>query len=269
MTDNNDFIDTNRTLWDQWTRLHAASAFYDVDGFKEGKSTLMPVERAALGDVAGKTLLHLQCHFGLDTLSWAREGAIVTGVDFSPDAIDLARSLSDELHLPATFLCANIYDLPEEPEAQFDIVFTSYGVLTWLPDLDRWAHLIARYLKPEGTFYIVEFHPLLSMLDDDGERIAYPYFRTEEPLRFEDEGSYAAPDADVKQTSYEWPHSLGEIVTALLKEGLRLQYLHEFPYSTYPFPHYLEEDAPGRYVWKDRTITVPLMFSIKAVKDGV
>ena len=264
----NEYIDTNRALWDRWTKLHAASAFYDVDGFKEGKSTLMAVEREELGDVAGKTLLHLQCHFGLDTLSWARAGAVVTGVDFSPGAIDRARSLSEELGIPATFLCANIYDLPETPDAQFDIVFTSYGVLTWLPDLDRWAQIIARYLKPGGTFYIVEFHPFISMLDDDGERIAYPYFRTDAPLQFEAEGSYAAPDDEGKHTSYEWPHSLGEIVTALLTAGLRIEYLHEFPFSPYHFPTYLDEDEPGRYVWKDRSVTAPLLFSIKAAKEG-
>lgn len=260
----NDYLDTNRSLWDGWTKLHAASAFYDIDGFKEGKSTLMPVERQALGDVTGRTLLHLQCHFGLDTLSWTREGAIVTGVDFSPNAIDLARSLSDELNLPATFLCADIYALPEKPKTLFDIVFTSYGVLTWLPDLDRWAQTIARYLKPGGTFYIVEFHPFIMLLDDAGERIAYPYFCTDEPLRFESEGSYADPEAAFKHASYEWPHSLGAIVTALLDAGLTLAHLHEYPYSTYPFPPYLAQDAPNCYVWKDRLITVPLMFSIKA-----
>lgn len=263
----NDYLDSNRALWDRWAKLHATSAFYDVDAFKKGRSTLMPVEREELGDVTGKTLLHLQCHFGLDTLSWARAGAVVTGIDFSPDAIEMARSLSETLRIPATFLCANIYDLPERPGRPFDLVFTSYGVLTWLPDLDRWAQTIARYLKPGGTFYIVEFHPFVSMLDDDGERIAYPYFRTETPLQFEAEGSYAAAHTDGMHTTYEWPHSLGEIVTALLTAGLRLDYLHEFPFSPYPFPAYLEEDAPGRFVWKNRSITVPLLFSIRATRE--
>ncbi len=260
----NDYLDTNRALWDGWTKLHASSAFYDVDGFKAGASTLKPVERNELGEVTGKTLLHLQCHFGLDTLSWAREGAVVTGVDFSEEAIARARSLSAELDLPATFLCSNLYDLPEVLDATFDIVFTSYGVLPWLPDLDRWAQIVARYLKPGGTFYLVEFHPFVSMLDDAGERIAYPYFLGDEPLAFEEAGSYAEPEADFTHTAYEWPHSLGEIVTALLKAGLRLDFLHEFPYSTHPFPWYLDEEQPDRYVWKDRAITVPLMFSIKA-----
>lgn len=259
-----DYLDTNRSLWDGWTRLHTASTFYDVDGFKAGQSTLKPLERAELGDVSGKTLLHLQCHFGLDTMSWAREGAVVTGVDFSEEAIAHARSLSAGLDLPATFVCSNLYDLPEVLDAAFDVVFTSYGVLPWLPDLDRWAQIVARYLKPGGLFYIVEFHPFVGMLDDDGERIVYPYFYHEKPLELEETGSYAEPEADFTHTAYEWPHSLGEVVTALLKAGLTLDFLHEFPYSTYPFPWYLDEEQPDRYVWKDRSITVPLMFSIKA-----
>ena len=259
-----DYLDTNRALWDGWTKLHTASAFYDVDGFKAGQSTLKPLERDELGDVSGKTLLHLQCHFGLDTLSWAREGAVVTGVDFSEEAIANARSLSADLDLPATFICSDLYALPEVLGATFDIVFTSYGVLTWLPDLDRWAQIAAGYLKPGGTFYLVEFHPVVGMLDNDGQRIVYPYFPGDEPLAFEEAGSYAAPEADFTHRAYEWPHGLGEIVTALLKAGLTLDYLHEFPYSTYPFPWYLDEEQPARYVWKDRSITFPLLFSIKA-----
>ncbi len=262
-----DYFETNRALWDGWTKLHTASAFYDVDGFKAGASTLKPVERDELGEVSGKTLLHLQCHFGLDTLSWAREGAVVTGVDFSEEAIARARSLSAELDLPATFLCSNLYDVPEVLNAAFDIVFTSYGVLTWLPDLDRWAQIGARCLKPGGTFYLVEFHPFVSMLDNEGQRIAYPYFLGDEPLQFEEAGSYAEPEADFTHTAYEWPHSLGEIVTALLKAGLTLEHLHEFPYSTYPFPWCLDQEQPDRYVWKDRALTVPLMFSIKATRE--
>ena len=151
-------------------------------------------------------------------------------------------------------------------DAAFDIVFTSYGVLPWLPDLDRWAKIGARCLKPGGTFYLVEFHPFVGMLDDAGERIAYPYFHRDEPLQFEQAGSYAEPEADFTHTAYEWPHSLGEIVTALLKAGLTLEYLHEFPYSTSPFPWYLDQEQPDRYVWKDRALTVPLMFSIKATR---
>jgi len=256
----------NRSLWNHWTRLHAGSPFYDLEGFKAGKSSLKPVEREELGDVAGKSLLHLQCHFGMDTLSWAREGAVATGVDFSPEAIALAQSLSRELGIPAEFLCAELYDLPQVLHRQFDVVFTSYGVLAWLPDLPRWAEVIAHFLKPGGTFYVVEFHPLVGMLDDAGERLAYPYSHNPEPMAFEVRGSYAEPEADFSHRAYEWAHGLGEVVTALLSAGLRLEFLHEFPYSVYNCFPFLEESEPGRYVLKGQGVSVPLTFSVRATR---
>ncbi|MCG2767215.1 MAG: class I SAM-dependent methyltransferase, partial [Anaerolineae bacterium] len=169
------YLETNRELWNGWAKLHIESAYYDVEGFKAGGESLHPLEIEEVGDVSGKTLLHLQCHFGQNTLSWARRGARVTGVDFSDDAIALACSLSRELDIEAEFIRSDIYDLPEVLDRQFDIVFTSYGVLCWLPDLTRWAEIVARYLSPGGTFYIAEFHPLLTMFDDAGERLAFPY----------------------------------------------------------------------------------------------
>src|SRR3954464_11903705 len=153
-----EYIQSNRKLWNDWTGIHAQSEFYDVESFKEGKFRLHPIEKEELGDVRGKTLLHLQCHFGLDTLSWANLGAIVTGADFSDKAIDLARELSRETGLPATFICSNIYDLPAALEGQFDIVFTSHGVLGWLPDMPNWGKVVAHFLKPGGTFYVAEVH---------------------------------------------------------------------------------------------------------------
>jgi ubiquinone/menaquinone biosynthesis C-methylase UbiE len=261
----NEHIEVNRSLWNRWAQLHVGSSFYDVEGFKAGKSTLMPVELEELADVSGKTMLHLQCHFGLDTLSWARQGAIMTGVDLANEAIALARSLSQELGIPAEFVCSDIYALPQVLDRQFNVVFTSYGVLCWLPDLRRWAQIVARYLKPDGTFYMVEFHPLMSMLDDEtGERIAYPYFCGPEPMRFETQGSYAAPDADVTHIAYEWSHGLGEVVTSLIDAGLTIQFLHEFPYSVYSDQPFLEESEPGQYVWLGRPGLVPLMYSIRA-----
>ncbi|MBU0493865.1 MAG: class I SAM-dependent methyltransferase [Chloroflexi bacterium] len=264
----NDYIATNRSLWNGWAQLHAGSSFYDVDGFKAGRLSLMSVELEELGDVAGQTLLHLQCHFGQDTLSWARKGAQVTGADLSNEAIALARSLSRELDIPAEFICANIYDLPQILERQFDIVYTSYGVLCWLPDLRRWAEIIAGYLKPGGTFYMVEFHPLMGMLDDEtGERLAYPYFCGPEPMCYETEGSYAVA-TDHTHTAYEWSHGLGEVVTSLIDAGLTIQFLHEFPYSVYNDRPFLEESEPGQYVWLGRPGLVPLMYSVRATKPA-
>lgn len=188
-----DYKKANRALWNEWTSINEKSEFYDLEGFKSGKTTLDPIELEELGDVSGKTLLHLQCHFGLDTLSWARLGAKVTGADFSESAIGLARSLSKELSIPANFLCSNIYDLPKILNGKFDIVFTSAGVLAWLPDLERWAQVIARFLNIRGAFYIREFHPLAYVFDDQEgitePEVAYPYFGSSEPMRCPVKGS--------------------------------------------------------------------------------
>lgn len=157
-------LKANKKVWDALTGPHLLSEFYDVEGFKAGNDWLRPLEIEEMGDVHGKTLLHLQCHFGQDTLSWGRRGAIVTGVDFSDEAIDYARKLSKETGIKADFICSDIYALPEILDQQFDIVFTSYGVLTWLPDLKRWAEVVAHFLKPGGFFYIVEIHPILYII---------------------------------------------------------------------------------------------------------
>lgn len=231
-----EYMTSNRRLWDDWTAIHEKSKFYDVEGFRNGRSSLKSIELEELGDVSGKTLLHLQCHFGIDTMSWARLGAEVTGVDFSEQAIELACSLSEETGIPARFVRSNIYDLPDVLSDEFDIVFTSYGVLSWLPDLRRWAKVISHFLKPGGVFYIVEAHPLAYVFDDENEvglRVRYPYFHGPEPLRFETHGSYAVPDADHHSVEYSWDHSLGEILNSLVAAGLRVEHLHEFPYCAW------------------------------------
>jgi len=264
MDDMKKYIDTNRSLWDGWTKINKNSALYDLESFKAGKNRLKSIELEELTDVAGKTMLHLQCHFGMDTMSWARMGAKVTGIDFSPEAISLAKSLSKELDVPARFIETELYDLPEVLDEKFDIVFTSYGVKAWIRDTPKWARLIARYLKPGGTFYMVEFHPMLGMFDDDGEKLEYPYFHSPEPIKFSDSGNYADPENDFKHDSYEWFHSLGEIVTALIDAGLKIEYLHEFPYSPTNCCTFFTEDKPGRYVIKNFPGLVPIVFSIKA-----
>lgn len=262
----------NRALWDNWTALHATSSYYDVEGFKAGKSTLTPIEIDALGDVAGMSLLHLQCHFGLDTLSWARRGAEVTGVDFSARAIEFARALARELALPARFVQSDIYDLPAALQEEFDVVFTSYGVLYWLPDLPRWAAVAARFLKPGGTFFIVEHHPIAAVFDgsDAGDlRAARPYFRGPEPEQTESYGSYAASSAEFQGLEYGWMHPLSEVVNAVLAAGLRLTSLHEFPYSDFPRWPGMERGDDGWWHLPDNNRDlVPLLFSLKATKPG-
>jgi len=237
------YLRKNQELWNELTPIHVRTDFYDVAGFKRGKCTLKSIELEELGDIAGKSLLHLQCHFGLDTLSWARLGANVTGVDFSDKAITLARSLSRDTSINADFICSDIYSLPDVLDGQFDIVFTSYGILCWLPELKRWAEVINHFLRPGGTFYMIELHRLLQVFDDSSDcnelKVTHSYFPADdEPLMFEKTGSYADSSALLDNESYEWTHSLGEVVSALTMAGLRIDFLHEFAvccYKALPF----------------------------------
>jgi SAM-dependent methyltransferase len=241
-----------------------------VEGFKAGTSSLRALEVEELGDVAGKSLLHLQCHFGLDTLSWARRGATVTGADFSDHAIAAAGALAKEVNLTARFVLSDLYHLPDVLDGQFDIVYTSYGVLFWLPDLRRWANVIAHFLKPGGAFYIVEYHPFAAVFENENAgdfEVAYPYFHGPEPLEFETSGSYADRTADFHFPEYGWDHPLSDIINALLAAGLRLEYLHEFPYcfeQRFPF---MVHGADGRWRFAGRTNNmIPVLFSLKATK---
>jgi SAM-dependent methyltransferase len=267
----------NRALWDAWTAVHETGEFYGLAAFREGGIRLHEDEVAAIGDVRGRTLLHLQCHFGIDTLSWARLGARVTGVDFSPAAIRLARELALDVGVDdARFIESNIYDLPAQLEDEFDVVYTSRGVLGWLPDIAAWARVVARYVKPGGVFYISEIHPVVQAFENEGVaagelRLAYPYFEHREPLVFPITGSYADPTADVgDQIEHGWDHGLGEIVTALIDAGLRLEWLRESAELDWKVD-FLVETAPGsgRYrMPSDVKGELPLMFSLLARKPA-
>jgi SAM-dependent methyltransferase len=265
-----EYIEANREHWNEVAPLHAESDFYRVQSFRDGESKLKPVEVAELGDVRGKTLLHLQCHFGLDTLSWARDGgARVTGVDFAPDAVGTARALAEELGIPARFIESEIYSLPEKLDERFDVVFTSYGALCWLPDIRRWAEVAAHFVKPGGVLYVVEFHPIVDVFDDapgaDDLRFRYRYFQGEAPVKFQGTGTYAVGDAGIKHdTTYTWVHPIGDVVTAVIDAGLRLEFLHEFPFSTYQFLPFTEEVAPHTVRLTKHDGAIPLMHSLKA-----
>jgi SAM-dependent methyltransferase len=216
-------------------------------------------------------MLHLQCHFGLDTMSWARLGAIPTGMDFSDRAIAHARALNDELGLNCKFVQSDIYELPKNLTGQFNIVYTSYGVLTWLPDMAGWAKVIDHFLKPGGTFYIAEIHPFSCMLDDGVKtqelRLRYPYFHVEEPHSFKTEGSYAVPDAEFKEPLvYEWTHSMGDILNAILDVGLKIEYLHEFDYTVFRQVPFMEEREGCLFYLPEGVPDTPLLFSLKATK---
>jgi SAM-dependent methyltransferase len=270
-------IATNRDLWEGWTDLHVTSESYDVEGFKRGRETLDAVELdgvlSVAGDVRGKSLLHLQCHFGLDTLSWARHGAKTAGVDFSEKAIAYARGLAEELSLDARFFCADVTDTLAVVTAlageTFDVVFTSHGVISWLPDLRPWARTIAATLRPGGTFLIADSHPFTWMFDDEVAepvlRLKYDYF-SREPLRFVEKGSYAAPDADFEGVSHSWQHPFDEMVGALREAGLEIVSLREYPYLYWRWFSWMTKDGQGRYWLPEGMPRIPLMFSLTAAR---
>ncbi len=265
--DEQQYFPSNKTLWDGWTELHLNSKMYDVDGFRKGKSSLNFIELEELGDVNGKSMLHLQCHFGLDSISWAKQGAQVTAVDFSEKAIAAARKLNEELRQDVEFICANVYDLENRITRQFDIVFTSYGVISWLPDINRWAEIISHFLKDGGIFYIVEFHPVAWIFDDD-LNIKYPYFHYDKPMSEIARGSYADPEADFSQECFEWNHTISDVVNALLQQNLKIEFLHEFPFSVYNCFENMIQDEEGRWRFNLPKDSIPMMFSIKAKKSG-
>jgi SAM-dependent methyltransferase len=276
MTGQSDPIRDNQVLWDAWTGVHEQSAFYDLAGFRAGGVRVREDEIAALGDVRGRTLLHLQCHFGIDTLSWARLGAVVTGADFSPRAIALATSLAAELGFEdARFVESDLYDLPANLEGAFDIVYTSRGVLGWLPDIRRWAEVVAHFVTPGGTFFIKEIHPVAQALENEGVapgelRLEYPYWEHEKPLTFNVTGSYADRTADVGDvTEHGWDHGLGEIVTALVAAGLRIEELVEHPYLEWGLDFLVEQPGTDTWVLPDTVRgELPLMFSLRASKPA-
>jgi len=251
------YLQANQKLWNEWTAQHENSPFYDVAGFKAGKERLKSIELEEVGDVRGKEVLHLQCHFGLDTLTWARHGAVVTDVDLSTESIALARSLSEVLKILATFVCSDILTLPENLQEQFDIVFTSYGILHWLRDLERWAQVID--------------HPFMRVFSSDPElgiKADNPYFFSEEPYKAESNGSYANNFQGRTRTYYMWDHSLGEVITSIIEAGLRVEFLHEFPFALRTkFPIMVAGDD-GYWGFPPQFFMIPLLFSLKAAKPG-
>jgi len=266
----NTHLNANRAMWDELARINAGSALYDMEGFKAGRKNLPPADLVEVGEVRGKSLLHLQCHFGMDTLTWARQGAAVTGVDFSGEAIRMARALSEEVKVPARFIESNLYDLPQVLDETFDVVYTSYGVLCWLPDLTAWAQIAARYVKPGGVFYLNEFHPAALLYDDNDypPRLAYPYFNRG-VMEFATQGSYSDRSARVEQpVEYEWAHPLGEVVSSLCAAGLQIEFLHEFDFCVYEMYPWFKHCEDGFWRVPEDLPALPLQFSIRAHKPG-
>ena len=261
------YFEANRRKWDERVAIHRGSAFYDVPGFLAGKSALESHEPEEVGRVAGKSLLHLQCHFGLDTLSWAR-------LDFSGEAVREGGALAAAAGLRAEFVRANVYDAVEAlPARTFDVVYTGKGALNWLPDMEAWASVAARLVAPGGLLYLFEFHPFGDVFDDespDALRIRYPYFPRTEPLFFDDPGSYTDGEAKtVHNDSYEWSHTMGSIVTAIAQAGLAIEFLHEFDHLCWQQLSWMAPgEEPGTWVLPEHRESVPLMYSIRARKPS-
>lgn len=269
MTTDAERIDANRENWDERVPIHVASSFYDVAGFRAGRNTLHPFELDELTDVAGNDLVHLQCHFGMDTLSWARLGAHVTGLDFSEAAMQQARALASELNIEADFVTANVYDAVDALEhRQFDIVYVNMGSLVWLPDVPAWANVVAQLLRPDGRLYMLDGHPLSEVLADDTLTVENGYF-SPEAITWDEGGSYADPNAVFEHTRlYAWSHPIGEVVTSLANNGLHINFLHERDYAFFQRWPFLEPHADGTYRMPGGMPTIPMTYSLMATKPN-
>jgi SAM-dependent methyltransferase len=263
----NDYIEINKKLWNAKTGIHYESRFYNVDSLIAGQSSLNSIETDLLGSIRGKSVLHLQCHFGMDTISLARLGAQAVGVDFSDLAIEKARELASRTGTDVEFIESDIYRLEEKLDRRFDIVFTSYGAIGWLPDMDKWAGIVRKFLKPGGQFVLVEFHPVLWMFSYDFSRVEYDYFNTGAIIE-ETEGTYADRNAPICNQSVSWNHSLGEVFGALLKNGLTVEHFSEYDYSPYPCFDKVVEIRKNQYQIPGLEKKIPMIYAIRARKQA-
>jgi len=264
--------ETNHALWDERVPIHAASDSYNVQGFLEGDNVLMDFEPGEIGDISGKRLVHLQCHMGQETLTWLRRGAArVAGLDFSPAAIEMARELAAELGIGpelASFVVADVYDAPKAlPENEYDVAYVSMGSINWLPDIERWAKVVAGLLAPGGWLYLNEFHPVSHVLDEaTGTRFVRDYV-TDQATVHEAPGTYTDADRSAptaNNTATEWVHSLGDVVSALVAAGLRLEFLHEHDKTVFRQFESYEKAEDGWWAPPADQPRIPLLYSLKA-----
>jgi SAM-dependent methyltransferase len=263
------YRDTNRAMWDERVPIHVKSEFYDVAGFKAGRSTLQPFETHELGPVRGKELIHLQCHFGLDTLSWARLGARVTGLDFSMPAIEAARELAQSISPEAAFVCADVFDAPQALNRTFDIVYTGIGALIWLDDIRRWASVVAALLRPTGRLYMVECHPLTDIFDAETLDVKHDYFHDPAGTVWDEPGTYADLHADTQMNrAIEFRHPLSDVISALLEQGLVLELFHEHAHTAFARWPFMRRAEDGTYQAPEGTPKLPLLYSLRARKPA-
>ena len=259
------YLEVNRESWDARVDPHVESDFYGMEDFLQGKTSLKPIELDLLGNIEGKRILHLQCHFGQDTISLSKMGAKVVGMDFSPKAIEQAINLAKKCETDTEFICADVYSLPEILDEKFDIVFSSYGTIGWLPDINKWAEVVSHFLKPNGEFIFAEFHPIVWMYDDDFTKVQYKY-STAEPIVETLNGSYAAKDSNLELRSISWNHGLAEVINALISKGIEIKDLQEYHWSPYACFSSTQEVGEGKYIIPEFGDKIPLVYSIKGQK---
>ena len=259
------YSEANRAMWDERVPIHVDGEFYDLEGFIRGGSSNLPFEVDELGDVEGRSLVHLQCHIGKDTVSWARRGARVSGLDFSAPAIEAARMLAERIGVEADFVVSDLYDAQAAfGHRTFDIVYTGRGALNWLPDIERWAQVAAALVAPGGVLYVSEFHPFTHVFADADLTVAYDYFH-DEPVVWDEPGTYADMTAKtVNNRCYEWNHGLGAVVSAVIDAGLQIELLHEHDITEFERWPMLVRGDDGRYRLPEGTPSLPLMYSLRA-----
>lgn len=259
----------NRANWDERVPIHLSSQFYDVDGWLANPRPPRAWEVASLGDVTGLDAVHLQCHFGLDTMALAVAGArSVVGVDFSGEAIAAARDLAARGGFAdrARFVQSDVYEAAAALAAeQFDLVYVSLGALTWLPSATRWAEQVAALLRPGGRLYLHDGHPMASAMADGELTVTYPYFEEPGAIVTENDATYTDGEQRLQSTrNYEWNHSLGEIVNAVIENGLRIDRLDEHDWTVWRQFPWLERQPDGRWITPSGHPRIPLTFTLLA-----
>ena len=260
MTEFSKHIETNKKAWNKRTPIHIKSIFYNNEEFKKGKSSLKSIELNALGNIKEKSLLHLQCHFGQDSISLSRMGAKVTAVDFSNVAINEAKKIAAEIKVNINFIESNVLEF--RINKKFDIIFSSYGVIGWIPDLNKWAATIAFHLKRGGLFLLTEFHPFLEMIKDNG----YDYFYKPKPNIEIESGTYTDGGSELVTKTCWWNHSLTDIFSALESNGLKLTYFEEFDYSPFLLDGMIKKEKEKYVLEKRKKNSTPYIFNLKATK---
>lgn len=262
-----DYLKINKEAWDRRTEIHMQSAFYDLNSFLEGENSLPAIDRQLLGDVRGKSVLHLQCHFGMDSISLSRMGAKVTAIDFSEKAIKKAKELNRQLGTDVEFVCCDVYDTLQYVSQQFDVVYTSYGVISWLPDLMRWAKVVSDSLKPQGKFIMIEFHPILWMFDGTFEKVLYPYAQDQAFVM--EEKTYTDNAGEAVDTTVTWNHGLAEVFRALKSSGLIINQFLELPGSPFNLFANMVETSEGIFQIAGKEGLFPITFAISGDKKSL